>query len=55
MSVNVTELAAAKWVFGLLDFDNDGACGKLAYWQPGASMCCSRYCRDCKTVRKGDD
>lgn len=24
MSVNVTELAAAKWVFGLLDFDNDG-------------------------------
>lgn len=26
MSVNVTELAGAKWVFGLLDFDNDGAC-----------------------------
>lgn len=24
MSVNVQELAAAKWVFGLLDFDNDG-------------------------------
>lgn len=24
MSVNVSELAAAKWVFGLLDFDNDG-------------------------------
>jgi hypothetical protein len=24
MSVNVTELAAAKWVFGLLDFDNTG-------------------------------
>jgi hypothetical protein len=27
MSVNVTELAAAKWVFGLLDFDNTGQCG----------------------------
>jgi hypothetical protein len=26
MSVNVSELAAAKWVFGLLDFDNDGKC-----------------------------
>lgn len=26
MSVNVTELAAAKWMFGLLDFDNDGEC-----------------------------
>jgi hypothetical protein len=24
MSLNKTELAAAKWVFGLLDFDNDG-------------------------------
>jgi hypothetical protein len=26
MSLNKTELAAAKWVFGLLDFDNDGEC-----------------------------
>jgi hypothetical protein len=25
MSLSVQELAAAKWMFGLLDFDNDGA------------------------------
>lgn len=24
MSLNKQELAAAKWMFGLLDFDNDG-------------------------------
>lgn len=31
MSVNVQELAAAKWVFGLLDFDNDGKVSLAMY------------------------
>lgn len=47
MSVNLQELAAAKWMFGLLDFDNSGglslitsACnvGQELQWQQLA--CC---------------
>lgn len=43
MSLNVQELAAAKWMFGLLDFDNDGGCFlEAAVWR--WSMCLCETC-----------